>query len=283
MKSHILINYADRLYEPARKWNSWTGKYVAKFDKIYSFSPQSIDLKFKEANRAAFSNHRGNGLWLWKPYIINKVINESNDGDVIFYCDSASFFIRRPSEIFNKLTEDNPLFVCDLPLLESCWTKPLCFNKMELNDDRYRYSNQIMATYFVFILNDFTRRFMNEWLELCCDFSLLKPEGLAKGEKILKNYGKTFVSHREDQSIFSLLCKKYGICPPKFTHKDISQRGKTPLSYYSEYFSFNILNHPDDTYSPVLYIHKTPSLFTRRFFIGLYKYIKFLFESKVIL
>lgn len=25
----ILINYADKQYEPARKWNTLTGKYIA--------------------------------------------------------------------------------------------------------------------------------------------------------------------------------------------------------------------------------------------------------------
>lgn len=39
----ILINYADKQYEPARKWNTLTGKYIAKFDKVYEFSPHDID------------------------------------------------------------------------------------------------------------------------------------------------------------------------------------------------------------------------------------------------
>ena len=31
----ILINYADKQYEPARKWNTLTGRYIARFDKVY--------------------------------------------------------------------------------------------------------------------------------------------------------------------------------------------------------------------------------------------------------
>ena len=42
----ILINYADKQYEPARKWNTLTGKYIAKFDKVYEFSPHDIDPSF---------------------------------------------------------------------------------------------------------------------------------------------------------------------------------------------------------------------------------------------
>lgn len=44
----ILINYADKQYEPARKWNTLTGKYIAKFDKVYEFI--SVPLKWDELN-----------------------------------------------------------------------------------------------------------------------------------------------------------------------------------------------------------------------------------------
>lgn len=29
----ILINYADKQYEPARKWNTLTGRYIARLIK----------------------------------------------------------------------------------------------------------------------------------------------------------------------------------------------------------------------------------------------------------
>lgn len=47
----ILINYADKQYEPARKWNTLTGKYIAKFDKVYEFSPHDIDPSFGKQSK----------------------------------------------------------------------------------------------------------------------------------------------------------------------------------------------------------------------------------------
>ncbi len=55
---------------------------------------------------------------------------------------------------------------------------------------------------------------MKEWLSLCCDFELLSPAGLGKFDVPTTDFGEAFVAHREDQSIFSLLCKKHGISPP---------------------------------------------------------------------
>ena len=251
----ILINYADEQYNPARKWNSYTGKHIAHFDKIYEFAPKDIDANFYRENEQILTIKRGNGLWLWKPYFINKVIEQSNDGDIIFYCDAGALFIRNISPVISQLSEKAPLFVCDIPLIESCFTKPICFEKIE-GKEKYKSSNQIIATYFCTLVTPFTRKFIEEWLTLCRDYELLSPSGLGKHDMPQCNYGETFVTHREDQSIFSLLCKKYHIIP----HKDISQRGTKPETYRSPYYAYKVPSHTNDTYKPIIFLHKSPRL-----------------------
>lgn len=88
----ILINYADKQYEPARKWNTLTGRYIARFDKVYEYTPNDIDQSFAKLHHDILSQKRGNGLWLWKPYFVNKALSDCSDGDIIFYCDSGSFY-----------------------------------------------------------------------------------------------------------------------------------------------------------------------------------------------
>lgn len=78
---------------------------------------------------------------------------------------------------------------------------------MGLTEEKYKTSNQIIATYFCFLVTPATRNFMKEWLSLCCDLELLSPAGLGKFDVPTTDFGKSFVTHREDQSIFSLLCK----------------------------------------------------------------------------
>lgn len=270
---NILINYADEKYSQTRKWNSLTGKYIAKFDKIIECSPDKIDYQFKENNKNIFKENRGNGLWLWKPYFINKIIEEYKDGDIVFYCDSGAFFIRSPKNIIKNITSKEPIFVCDIPLIESCFTKPLCFEKMNCNEKCYKESNQIISTYFIFQINSFTKKFMKEWLECCCNYELLRPEGNFKN--INKKYGNDFVVHREDQSIFSLLCKKYNIMP----HKDISQRGKFPMSYKKDYYSYKEPIHNKDKYKPIIFLHKSPNLNILVLIKYYWHYFKFKFDT----
>ena len=252
----ILINYADKRYEPARKWNTWTGRHIAHFDKVCEFYPADIEKEWADEHSEILSHQRGNGLWLWKPYFVNKVMDECADGDIIFYCDSGSIFVRNLNKIFSLLTAENPLFVCDIPLIESCFTKPACFEKMGLSGDKYAKSNQIIATYFCFMVTPFTRSFMKEWLSLCCDYELISPSGLGKYDSINQKFGEAFVAHREDQSIFSLLCKKFNIPP----HLDISQRGLHPETYRSEFYYYKVPDHVDDKYKPVVFLHKSPRL-----------------------
>lgn len=250
----ILINYADKKFKRAQMINSWTGKYIAQFDKVYSFGPDDIDEVFRKEHAEIFSYKRGNGLWLWKPYFIYKVIMESNDGDNVFYLDSGAFFIRDPHVLMNYVSDENPIFVTNIPLLESCWTKPSCFQLMEA--EQYKNTNQIQATYLLLKNNDTTKIFVREWLELCCRLDLLVPEGLGKYDAILQNYGNGFVSHREDQSLLSLLCKKRGIK----AHRDISQRGLDPHCYFNRNYAFRIPEHPDDNYKTIVFLHKSPTL-----------------------
>ncbi len=105
----ILINYGDDKYSKAKAINTFTGRKIGKFDKIFSYSSHDIDKSFREKHRDIFKEKRGDGLWLWKSYLICKTIDNCDNGDIIFSCDSGAFFIRDPQHIYSYLTSDHPL------------------------------------------------------------------------------------------------------------------------------------------------------------------------------
>lgn len=245
-----LINYANDRFKVAQRVNSWTGRYVSHFDEVLSFGPNDIDLEFSEKYKDILRKERGNGLWLWKPYFINRVINESNDGDYIFYLDSGAFFIRDVRLLLPYISEDNPMFVTDIPLMECNWTKPSCIEYFQA--EQFRLTNQIQGGILLFLVNAKTRAFFHDYLNICKDTRLLYPEGLGKHDSIIQNYGDQFVAHREDQSVFSLMCKIRGVKP----HRDITQRGKDPKSFYSPYYLYREPEHPDDHYPTMVFLHK---------------------------
>ena len=67
-------------------------------------------------------------------------------------------------------------------------------------DTRQRQAGAIM-----FLVCDITKYFLKKWYNLCCNYNLLDDS-----ESISPNC-EYFKEHRHDQSIFSLLTKKYNI------------------------------------------------------------------------
>ena len=127
------------------------------------------------------------------------------------------FFTRSIKKIVTIISKRQPLFVCDIPLLESCFTKPLCFEKLELTEEKYKTSNQIIATYFCFLVTPTTRKFMAEWLSFCCDLELLSPAGLANSIQQKKRFRRIIRCPSRGSKHFLITLQKVWNCsPPRY-------------------------------------------------------------------
>lgn len=238
-----LINYADSNYEKTQKLCSKSG-FRFGFDKVIEYTEKNIDKDFKIENAEILRQKRGNGLWLWKPYIIKKTIDEINNGDILFYCDSGAFLFRRPDPIFEILRSQD-IWVSTLPLIEKQFTKKYAFEAMELLDAKYIDTPQISGSFIAFKKSEFTMNFVNEWLFYCCDKKILEPP------KDLDAEIPEFISHREDQSILSLLVKKYNLK----VYSDPSQFGRLPEKYSQKGFVMSYYGKED--YKPFIIHHRT--------------------------
>lgn len=216
----ILINYANNKYYQAQKKNSETGKIIGGFDEIVSYGVNDIDAEFKAKNSSILNESRGAGYWLWKPYFIVKKLSEMNNGDILFYADSGSHFIHNVDPVIDvckKTSNGILLFTLEDFHTHKKWTKRDCFHYMELDKEPYLSVNQILASFVVCIKNDSNVEFFKEWLMYAQDPRIITDNQNVCG---LENYPE-FKDHRHDQSILSLLGRKYNIS----TVPDISQWG----------------------------------------------------------
>lgn len=246
----ILINYADSNYRKAQKLNTWTGNYIAKFDKVIEYSPVDVDVEFRKINKEIFRIKRGNGLWLWKPYLIRKTLLDMIDGDILFYCDSGAFFIRNVKKLIRSMGEQD-IWITDIPLIEKQFTKMDAFILMNCCDEKYFDSNQIQGTFLAIRKSAYSVDFINQWLKYCCDIRILSPNENIMGKHNVEN----FSAHREDQSILSLLAKRENIKP----HLDPTQYGRLPQKYYQKKFLFQIPKHEKE-YSTCIILHRSRNL-----------------------
>lgn len=208
----ILINYANDAFKKAQKLNSKTGIEVGGFDKVIEYGPKDIDKKFYEKNKHILTQLRGGGYWLWKPYIILKTLKRKDvkEGDYVFYADSGSYFINKIDYLINLSKKYNqdiiPFGTKDKKYLEKYWTKRDAFILMKLDDKKYIETRQIGATFILIKKSKKSKKFFREFLEYAQDERIITD----MPSKLGKNY-PGFIENRHDQSIFSLLAKKYNL------------------------------------------------------------------------
>lgn len=232
------INYANGRYLKAQSICSQTAK-SAGFDEIISYSIDDIDKEFFEKNKHILMQPRGAGYWLWKPYFLNKTLENMQDGDLLVYSDSGSYYEKSVKPLVDLIQkEEKGVLSFELHgLIENVYTKRDAFILMGLDDSEYADSSQREATYIWLIKNDFTVSLIKEFLEYAQDERIITD---LPSES--KNH-EDFKDHRHDQSIWSLLCKKYKIP----THKLMSQWGDGMTHVF-----------PQDTYSKITLHHRNP-------------------------
>lgn len=215
----VLANYAQNKYLESQKLNSASGREVAGFDEVVSYDQSALDPEFYERNRHILEQDRGAGYWLWKPYVILKTLRQLDDGDLLFYSDSGAVFLTGIDSLLDKVDNEHGILLFTLEDFHThkTWTKRDCFHYMGLDYEPFLSVNMILASFVVCVKTASNLDFFEEWLTYAQDARVLTDSSNECG---LPNYPE-FRDHRHDQSILSLLGRKYGI----ETVEDISQWG----------------------------------------------------------
>lgn len=231
------INFAHNRYLKSQEYCSNSAKQVG-FDEVISYKDVDIDQEFKNKNSHIFSKERGYSYWLWKPYLIHKTLQTMNDGDLLVYSDSGSVYQNSVQPLIDKILIDkHGVLSFELKgLIEKDYTKKDTFVLMSLDEPKYTDTSQREATYIWLIKNDFTEKLIEEYLNFAQNENIITDLPNITG----KNYD-SFKDHRHDQSIWSLLCKKYEIEP----HRLISQHGLHLINDF-----------PNDTYGQITLHHR---------------------------
>lgn len=200
-----VINYANHSYKKAQRFNSCTAKKMGA-DVIHSFSEADIDDCFYKKNKSILEQPRGNGYWLWKPYFINKIIEIAQDNDWIVYCDSGLYFNKSIPDYIAALEKRmGKAYIAakQLSFNESAYAKGDVFDALNCRFPEVAQTKQFAAGVLVIRVNSISREIINKWLEFAQNEQLISDSPSAS-----ENYAD-FVENRHDQSIASLLFKKY--------------------------------------------------------------------------
>jgi hypothetical protein len=178
------------------------------FRKVYTCSRDDIPSSYRKRHAAIFSQKRGDGYWLWKPYLIGQFLNQLKPGEILFYCDSGSHFVSSPAPLI-ELAAREPSGVLSFCLShpERHYTKRGVLRHLGVDGPDYTESAQRLASFALFRVCEEAISFVSEWLSFCEDEFLItdlpSPPSIPEYTDIAE--------HRHDQSLFSLTCKRLGI------------------------------------------------------------------------
>ena len=204
----IAITYANGVFKRQLEVNKKSALEVGKVDEHYIFGPDDIDPDFKEKNKEILSKFRGNGLWLWKPYFIHKTFKEKlREGDYIIYTDAGILYMNSVYQVIDFLKEQNAeMWFNRLDLKEKLYSKRDAFILMGVDMPFYSETYQYMGGIQIYRKSKYTEKFIEQLLFYSQDKRIISDEPNKLG---VENY-KGFRENRHDQTVLSLLIKKYG-------------------------------------------------------------------------
>jgi len=212
----FFLSFANENYYDSLNRLKLEAEQMAVFDTILTYTDKDLkkDEKFwKNHHNFIENNARGYGYWIWKPYLILKTLQSMNENDILLYLDAGCKLrpqgIERLNQYFSMVQENKndignlsfELVDCD----EKTWTKMDVFNFLDMNKESYLNTKQTVATILFLKKCNHTMELIYKWYNIISNNYNLIDDSYSNSKN-----DDSFIEHRHDQSIISLLRKKYG-------------------------------------------------------------------------
>ena len=190
-------------------------KAINVFDHVYGLTDHDLKTDAHFWNRHCDfmeNNARGYGYWLWKSYIVKKTLEKMADDDIMVYADCGCEInpsekaLSRLYEYFDMVNNSEhgilSFQMSHNHHRESRWTKMDILRHLDAQD--LKETGQLIATVFILRKCQKTVRLVDKWYSTCCLYKLCddSPSSIPNSADFSEN--------RHDQSVFSVLRKKYG-------------------------------------------------------------------------
>lgn len=216
-------------------------------DKNVSQNKVFIDALKNDKFKFTFELEKGQGLWLWKPYIIYKNLQKLKDNDILVYCDPGGYissnpilkcWVRDKLNIYFNNINNNKGCLCFLSgNVEYKSTKSEIIDYFELTDniDFYKTNSKTSCIHFIRKC-PYTMDVYKLWWETARDYPFLFDDCICRNENI---YG--FIEPRNDQSVWSIICKKkdVDICEDNPSHRPFRVSSRPVIDKCDEKFVGN--------------------------------------------
>lgn len=192
----------DRLKKQSESINLFETINIFTEKNIFDFCP---DLKI---HKNFMSSTRGYGYWIWKYFLISEMFENMLYDDILLYLDAGCSINKNGIERFKfylQMVEKHNILAFKMEHLEKKYTKKDTYLRVIGKDINFYNEGQVHASCFFIKKTKDTINFVNEIKNVCVE----KNYHYINDNKSLEKNDETFIEHRHDQSVFSLMCKKY--------------------------------------------------------------------------
>lgn len=208
-----LISYGDERFAESKRRLEAEARAFGVFDSVSMLGPDDLDEQFRIAGPPASKAAKGGGYWLWKPRVVVSALEVADAGDVVVYVDAGCTIdpsARRRFAETRALVRDCKagLFAYQMHHQELMWTKRELFDHFGLSfDSREAVSGQISASVIWVRKCERSQAAVRRWAQVASDDPDLFTDDL---DPTIQH--ESFITHRHDQSVFSLILKTMGSC-----------------------------------------------------------------------
>lgn len=219
---HYFVTYGDDRFAKSRERIVREASETGFFHSATFESPETLarDSIFRDAQKnPIFSKdlkaRRGGGFWLWKPWVILKNLHSIQTGETLIYSDAGCEMPKENAQdqlakliaplAYTK--EDIIGFVN--PHIERHYNKADCLGHFGLSaHSSQALTRQVQGGRLVIRKSPKSVYQVERWWSVARD----NPELFSNRPSVQPEH-ETFIAHREDQSVLSLILKKTGFYP----------------------------------------------------------------------
>jgi len=208
MATHV-VTFADSAMSHMHRRFKRQARGLKVFDKVNCWTEHDLDQSFRRDFATKLRRDvNGYGYFVWKPQVILQALRISEMGDVLLYVDSGSHLVSTGRDRFLEYVEivkksKSGILAFELTFPEKQWTKNDLMVHLGVSDNpEIRDTPQVQAG-AIFVHNrPEVMGFFEDWLNVFrYRFDLVDDTDSQTPND------ESFVAHRHDQSVFSLLAK----------------------------------------------------------------------------
>ena len=182
-----------------------------RFDDCFQFNQSSLDPQWVSQHSDIFAVHRGAGYWIWKPYLIWKLLTDDTllqNGDYLVYMDAGAYPIDSLQDMFEFVEMNanyNGVLFFGVGLPQKEWCKRDAYILQKCDEPKCWDAGQINAFMSIWRKGQFAINLAEMWMNEVSDIRIV-----GDGHSELEEELEGFRAHRHDQAVITNIMNREG-------------------------------------------------------------------------